>query len=146
MVRSALTILTMSTLLLMHAPAYAASVEISTEQARDEISVTVSNAKADRILDALHKQYGFEIVGLANATQGEALTVKFSGNLRNVLKRLLRNRNHMIVGSSQKPGGIAKVMILNGDYGARSNRPVPRHDPANTEAAEMVQAGDEFLP
>jgi hypothetical protein len=137
----------MSTVLLTHAPARAASVEISSEQARDQINVTATNAKADRILDALHKQYGFEIVGLANAAQGEALTVEFSGDLGTVLQRLLRNRNHMIIRSAEKPGGIAKVTILNATYGARTTRPVPQYDPDNTEAAAMTHAtGDEFLP
>ncbi len=70
------------------------------------------------MLEDLRKRYGFEVLGLENATRGEALSATMTGSLQSVIERLLRNWNHMIVRSPDNKSGIAKVMILNATYGA----------------------------
>jgi hypothetical protein len=99
--------------------AHAASgITISGENARNRITITVEDAKVDRVLDALRKRFGFDLAGLPNTGSGEALTFTFSGSLHTILERLLRNRNHVIVRSADNASGISKVMILNPTYGA----------------------------
>ena len=96
----------------------AAAVKVIGDTPRRSITVTIEEAKVDAVLDDLRQRYGFEVLGLENATRGEALSTTMSGSLQSVIERLLRNWNHMIVRSSDNESGIAKVMILNATYGA----------------------------
>lgn len=75
------------------------------------------------VLEDLRKRYGFEVSGLKNAARGAPLTATMTGSLQNVLERLLRNWNHMIVRSPDNESGIAKVMILDARYGAAPAHP-----------------------
>ena len=101
----------------------AATVKISGDAPRTSITVTIDDAKIDAVLKDLQARYGFEVSGLDNAARGEALSMTISGTLQSVLERLLRNRNHMIVRSPDNASGIAKVMILNAQYGVAPKRP-----------------------
>jgi hypothetical protein len=96
----------------------AAAVTITGDTPRHNITVIIEDATVDAVLEDLCKRYGFEVSGLENATRGEALSATMSGSLQNVIERLLRNWNHMIVRSPDNTGGIAKVMILNANFGA----------------------------
>jgi hypothetical protein len=101
----------------------AASVKVSGDAPRRSITVEIDGATVGAVLEDLRTRYRFEVSGLGNAANGDALTMTISGNLRDVLGRLLRNRNHMIVRSADNASGIAKVMILNSTYGAGPKRP-----------------------
>ena len=67
---------------------------------------------------ALRQKYNFELSGLEYVKTPEVVTLNLSGTLRNVLERLLRNWNHVIVNSADAESGIAKVMILNSSFGS----------------------------
>ncbi len=99
-------------------PLQAATVTIDGDNPKQSITVTIEDAKVAAVLDNLHKRYGFEVLGLKNVNHAEALSATMTGTLQSVIERLLRNWNHMIVRSPDNAGGIAKVMILNADYGA----------------------------
>jgi hypothetical protein len=99
-------------------PASAGPLVISGEDPKQEITVVTENSTVDRILQDLAARYGFEIKGIHNVGMGDALSGKMSGNLHDVLSRLLRNWNHMIVRSPDNASGVAKVMILDASYGA----------------------------
>ncbi len=114
----------------------AAAVTITGDTPRQTITVTIEDAKVDAVLEDLCKRYGFEVSGLEKATRGEALSTTMSGSLQNVIERLLRNWNHMIVRSPDNKSGIAKVMILNATYGA-----APQRSPgARTSGDQLMQA------
>jgi hypothetical protein len=100
----------------------AATIDVSGNAPRTSISVSIKDAKIVAVLRELQSRFGFEIVGLENAAEGDALSMTVSGSLSSVLERLLRNRNHMLVRSPDSPSGIAKVMILDTQYGAAPDR------------------------
>jgi hypothetical protein len=101
----------------------AAAVTVKGDAPRQNITLTIEDAKVDAVLEDLRKRYGFEVSGLENANGGEAQSATMSGSLQSVIERLLRNWNHMIVRSPDNESGIAKVMILNKTYGAAPQRP-----------------------
>ncbi len=72
----------------------------------------------EAVLDELQTRYGFELEGVANLQKDDDFSEVLEGNLDDVLGRLLRNWNHMIVHSPHSKSGISKLMILNSDYGA----------------------------
>ena len=118
----------------------AATVKISGDTPRQNITVTIEDAKVDAVLEDLRKRYGFEVSGLENATGGEALSTTMSGSLQNVIERLLRNWNHMIVRSPDSKSGIAKVMILNASYGA-APQPSPAARASSDPLTESLPPG-----
>lgn len=77
----------------------------------------------DQILKELASRYGFRIKGVQNVGVGELLSQKMSGRLDEVVGRLLRNWNHMVVRSPDSPCGIEAVMILNKNYGTGPAKP-----------------------
>jgi hypothetical protein len=109
--------------LLSSGPLEAATVKVTGDTPRQDITVSIEDAKVDAVLEDLRKRYGFEVAGLENATHGDALSATMSGSLQNVIERLLRNWNYVIVRSPDNESGIAKVMILNATYGAVPQRP-----------------------
>jgi len=100
----------------------AANITVSGDHPQHSITVTIEDATMEVVLNDLHKKYGFEVDGLKNADKGEALSATMTGSLQGILERLLRNWNHMIVRSPDNESGIAKVMILNSNYGAKPTR------------------------
>jgi hypothetical protein len=117
-------------LLAFVAPASAATLAINGDAPKQNITVVAESATVDGVLQELAARYGFEIKGLEHLGTGEALSAKMSGSLYDVLSRLLRNRNYMIVRSPDKATGVARVMILDASYGA-----------ARTKAAQ-IQSGE----
>jgi hypothetical protein len=125
--------------LLVPAAAHAATVAVTGKHPRESITVTIKDAPVDVVLDDLHKRYGFEVSGLQNATRSGALSATMTGSLQNVLERLLRNWNHLIVRSPDNACGIAKVMIINEMYGA-SARPGRRGQASGDAGNRLRQA------
>lgn len=99
-------------------PALATNVTVSGGSPRSDITVTIEDATVDLVLEDLRRKYGFEVGGLENARDGDALSATMSGSLQSILERLLRNWNHLIVRSPDNESGIAKVMILDSVYGS----------------------------
>jgi len=97
---------------------HAETIKIDGDNPRNRITVTIENAKVDHVLNDFGKTFGFEIKGLKNARQGDTFSVTMSGSLEDILGRLLRNWNHMIVRLPDNNSDIKKVMILNSTYGS----------------------------
>lgn len=100
----------------------AAGVAVDGDEPGRAITVTMENASVDAVLKELHERYGFDVEGLKHATSGEVLNATFSGSLTDVIARLLRNWNHVIVRSDQAPAGIRKVVIIDAAYGATASK------------------------
>ena len=89
----------------------AATVAIDGDAPRDRIIVTIQDTSIGAALRDIGRTYGFEIKG-ALANDNEPLSTTISGNLEQVLTRLLRNVNHVIVRSPDNRSGIEKVIIM----------------------------------
>ena len=119
MFRTFLTVLVLLTALA--GPAGAVGVRID-EDGGSNVTLTIESAPIDAVLKALHERYGFELEGLSNLGSGEALNAKLSGSISEVVTRLLRNWNHVIVKSEDAPDEISKVVIINANYGTASSK------------------------
>lgn len=104
--------------LLWQTPLHAASIVIDGDDPRRSITVTIDSATVDLVLKDLQAKYGFDVGGLQNANKGEPISATISGDLHGVLARLLRNWNYLIVRSPKSGSQIAKVVIIDGNYGA----------------------------
>ncbi|WP_088344853.1 MULTISPECIES: hypothetical protein [Rhodomicrobium] len=87
---------------------------------RQSITLRIRDVTVVGVLRELRQTYGFEIAGLAEADQGEAIAASMSGSLYDVLARLLRNRDHVIVRSAENASGVEKVILL-----AKGGKPPP---------------------
>jgi hypothetical protein len=91
----------------------AATVAIEGDDPRERITVTLRDTSVGAALNDIGRAYGFEIKGaLAGGTEPVSMTI--SGNLDDVLSRLLRNVNHVIVRSPTHRSGVEKVIIMPG--------------------------------
>ncbi len=83
----------------------------------DSVTVQIEEAPVGIVLENLRERFGFELDGTEKAVGGEPLTLTLSGSLKEIVGRLLRNWNYVIVSSPGGGDGIAKVVILNAAYG-----------------------------
>jgi hypothetical protein len=98
---------------------FAASVIVNPGKSSGTLTVTLEDATVGQALQDLGKTYGFQVVGLENVT-ASPVSATMTGSLANIVARLLRNRNYLIVRSSDQKGAIVAVKILNSNYGAAS--------------------------
>jgi len=106
-------------------PLPASALVIDGDEPKQMITVVAESSTVDRILRDLSARYGFEIKGIENVGAADAVPPTVSGSLYDVLVRLLRNRNYVIVRSQENASGIAKVMILDASYGAAPTKAMP---------------------
>lgn len=117
-----LRVIVLSAAFLIGSLPVAAGVTIDGDEPGREVTVTMENASVDAVLKELHEKYGFDVEGLKHATAGEVLNATLSGSLSDVITRLLRNWNHVIVRSDQAPTGIRKVVIIDAAYGTTASK------------------------
>jgi hypothetical protein len=112
----------------------AAAVTVMGDSAKN-ITVEIEEAPVAAVLENLRERFGFELDGTEKATGGEALTLTLTGSLKEVLGRLLRNWNYVIVSSPDGGEGVAKVVILNAAVGAAPATPAQ----SESKDAQMKQ-------
>lgn len=108
-------------LALLADPALAVGVTID-DDAGSEVTVVIENAPVDAVLKALHERYGFELEGASNLGSTEILNAKLTGSISEVVTRLLRNWNHVIVKAEDASDKISKVVIINANYGTDASK------------------------
>jgi hypothetical protein len=119
-----------------------ATVTIDGNEPRQRITVTIQDADLGAALRDLAQTYGFEIKGtLASDARPVSMTV--SGRLDEVLTRLLRNVNHVVVRAPDSRGGIAKVIITGrpapqpgGSADVTSGAPTPPQPPSAAQQSD----------
>ena len=128
---------------------HAEPLKIDGDSPRKRITVTMENAKISSILKGFSEAYGFEINGIENTQQGDPISASMTGSLKDILKRLLRNRNHLIIYSSDSTSGIEKVVILDSAFGVlplktrKIRRKIRRKKPAKTPRVRVSTTSDE---
>ena len=128
---------------------HAEPLKIDGDSPRKRITVTMDNAKMDSILKGFSEVYGFEIKGIENTRQGDPISASMTGSLRDLLGRLLRNRNHLIVYSSDSTSGVEKVVILDSTYGVlplkarKIRRKIRRRKPAKKPRVRVSTTSEE---
>lgn len=103
-----------------------AEVDISTADDAKTVNVVVEQASFDDILNKLGEHFHFGVERAVDAKASTAsVSLTLSGTLDSVLKRLLRNRNYMIVRRPDNVEEIEKVVILTATEGALPSAPAP---------------------
>jgi hypothetical protein len=90
----------------------ASTIKIDGNEPRRSITVTIERETVESILKDFAETYGFGIKGLVKADKEELLSTTLSGSLAEILPRLLRNTNHVIVRSPDNRCGIDRVIII----------------------------------
>ena len=101
-----------------HTLAFAAGVTVNADSSGTNISLVIDNATVELALENLSDKYGFRIIGLENTPNAAPFSATMTGSLQSVLSRLLRNRNYLIVRSSDNANRIVEIKILDSAYGA----------------------------
>jgi hypothetical protein len=106
-----------------------ATVAIDGERPRERVTVSIQDEGLGAALRELGRTYDFEVKG-AFADGTAAVSTTLSGRLDDVLARLLRNVDHVIVRSPDNRSGIAKVILM-----GRGRARQPGASPALTDDA-----------
>jgi len=114
-----------------------AAVTVTGESA-SRITVDVQEATVVAVLEGLREKFAFELGGVEKVKGSEALSLTLTGSLSEVLARLLRNWNYVIVSSPDSSGGIEKVVILNAAHGAAAPAPPPKSEDAAADQTEQT--------
>ena len=106
------------------AASHAAPMRVEGTEPRNRITVTIDNNSIEEVLQDFSQRYRFQVKGLDKSAKGEPISATMSGNLEEILGRLLRNRNFVIIRSPDNESGIQRVMILDKAYGSASGVPL----------------------
>jgi hypothetical protein len=134
MIRTKLQAFSAVMFLVLAAGVSTTAVAIKGEEPRKPITVTAANTALDRILQDIGRTYGFDVRGLQHIQSKEAISITLSGSLEDILGRLLRNQNYMLVRSPDNPSGIEKVIIIETTQGEDATATVMRRRPARPAA------------
>ncbi|SFV29571.1 hypothetical protein [Hyphomicrobium facile] len=130
--------------LLRAQPSLAASLTVAGDSPRESVTLTIEDMAVGGILQNLSEKYGFEILGIEKVDEGgDTLSATLSGDLHSILERLLRNRNHVIVRSTDTVSGIEKVIVIDAVYGARQAKAVVRGAAGHAPAAPRQGYSDD---
>ena len=116
------------------------TVTIDGDDPRERVTVTIRNSPIGGVLREFSNSYGFEVVRPEVIEQGEFLSVTMTGSLEDILRRLLRNMNHVIVRSPDNPSGIEKVILFGESTPALQSRDAAPHEPSPRDAHRQYSA------
>jgi hypothetical protein len=100
-------------------------VNIESDNPATSIKVQVDKATIGDVLQALHEKYGVELAGNLDADSDAPMSTTFQGRLPDILERLLRNQNYMLVRSKKNPTGVEKILIAVPGSKAPKTAPAP---------------------
>jgi hypothetical protein len=90
----------------------AEGVNIESDNPAKHIRLEVDKATIGDVLQALHEKYGVELAGNLDAGSDSPISMTFQGSLPDILERLLRNQNYMIIRSKKNATGVEKILIV----------------------------------
>ncbi|WP_045835659.1 hypothetical protein [Hyphomicrobium sp. 99] len=113
------------------APLWPPSTSKATTRARSS-----SNIEAEALsvtIESLATEYGIEVEGAEHASKAKPVSATIQGSLKEILARLLKNWNHIIVSDPDDPDRMEKIIILNDDQVSRSPAAKAPPPPASPE-------------
>ncbi|MGI9381526.1 MAG: hypothetical protein ACR2PO_00100 [Methyloligellaceae bacterium] len=102
-----------------HTASLAAGVSIKGDNASDQLTIRIENAKVEDVLGKLAQTFGFEFDRAAGSNSSASWSATLTGDLESILDRLLRNRNHSIVRSPGAPGTIRRIVLIDAYTGSK---------------------------
>ncbi|WP_414463650.1 hypothetical protein RLW55_10400 [Hyphomicrobium sp. B1] len=103
----------------------AEGVTIESDNPSQRIKLQVDKATVGEVLQALHDKYGVVVAGNTDIDSDDPISVTFQGSLPDILARLLRNQNYMIVRSKRNVTGVEKILIAVSDHSKDTKSPPP---------------------
>ena len=105
----------------------AGKINIQKHEENKKVIIDVKDATITDVLDEIGKSFQINVKGLEENRTNEKISVKYEGNLKSILGRLLKNRNYLIVHSSNNKNTIEKLVILNSNVGSQPSGQVIQH-------------------
>jgi len=116
----------------LNVPALAA-ISVEGNDSGTVVTVIAENAMVGEILKQLGERYDFAIEGVEFFKSAEPISTNLSGDLKEIVKRLLRNWNYVNVRSSERPAAGARVVMIDANFGSNASTPMlpPPPKPTN---------------
>lgn len=117
--------LVLLSLALMPTKLLASAIHIKHLSEHGKISIEIKNSSLYAAILRISEEFNFKIKGLANADRNKILSISLRGDLETILRRLLRNRNYVLVRADENEqklngkGPIEKVVLINANFGSR---------------------------
>jgi hypothetical protein len=116
---------------------HAANIVVEGKDPKSQVTLNIQDANLGQVLEHLSTTYDFQLSGPEVLAGQPAMSTVLSGSLHAILRRLLRDRDHLIVHSADRPGGIAAVSIL---------KPSPAAETATITAPTAAPSPSGALP
>lgn len=119
------------TLSLLLAPGWAGEARVVEAGSPDHVVVETRDADADEVLEALSARFAFAIEGHARAGGAMRYSGPLHGSLDQLIERLLRHEQHVVVRSAEAAAGVSRVIFLE----AKGGGPADANGSASAVAA-----------
>jgi hypothetical protein len=109
------------TLSLLLAPGWAGEARLVHAGSPDRVVVETRDANADEVLEVLSSRFAFAVVGHARAGRDMRYSGPLHGSLDQLIERLLRHEEHVVVRSAEAAAGVSRVIFLDAKGGGPAN-------------------------
>jgi hypothetical protein len=109
--RALLAVLPCWALSLPFPPGWAGEARLVAADSADQVVVEVGDADAGEVLEALSARFGFAVEGHPQAGRAMRYSGLLHGSLDQLVERLLRNEEHVVVRSAKAVAGVSKVVF-----------------------------------
>jgi hypothetical protein len=111
-VRALLAALPCWALSLPVAPGWAGEARLVAAGSADQVVVEARDANAGEVLEALSARFGFAVEGRPRAGRAMRYSGLLHGSLDQLIERLLRHEEHVVVHSAEAVAGVSRVIFL----------------------------------
>jgi hypothetical protein len=119
------------TLSLLLAPGWAGEARVVEAGSPEHVVVETRDANVGEVLEALSARFAFAVEGHARAGRAMRYTGPLHGSLDQLIERLLRHEEHVVVRSAKAAAGVSRVIFLE----AKGGGPVDAKGSASASAA-----------
>ena len=98
--------------------AFSANVKIKGSDPQQNLVIETSDANLSDVLNNISETFNFKVKGLHKVANSDRYSITYRGKLNDILQRLLRNRNYMIIRSADSNKTIERLVILNNKSGS----------------------------
>jgi hypothetical protein len=119
------------TLSVLLAPGWAGDARVVEAGSPDHVVVETMDANADEVLEALSARFAFAVEGHARAGRAMRYSGPLHGSLDQLIERLSRHEEYVVVRSAEAAAGVNRVIFLE----AKGGGPADANGSASASAA-----------
>lgn len=109
------------------------AVSISDGAPESEITLRTENAPLSEVVGELQRRFGFTVKGIEHIASVKAAGETYSGNLEEVLRRLLRDTNYVMICKENRPVEVVSVIFIDRKAGSKPVLPAAERQETRSE-------------